>query len=94
MPQITFALTDGIFISIFSIILVFLILFVITLVVQSLKSIHEKPQKVIIEEPVKKILSIEDIKNEDMMVAALVASIDYQSAHGGNVRVTSINQIN
>jgi hypothetical protein len=43
-------------------------------------------------EPVKKI-SIEDIKDEDMMVAALVATIDYAEEVKTDIRLVSIKQI-
>lgn len=37
--------------------------------------------------------TIEDIKDEDMMAAALVATIDYHNETGENVRVVSVKQI-
>ncbi len=93
MIHIAYALADGLFISIFSIVIVFLILLLISVVIQSLQRLKEKPK--LIEEPVnEKILSIEDITDEDMMVAALVASIDYQKLTKGDVKVTSIKETN
>ena len=92
MNQILFALSDGIFISIFSIIIVFLILFLIILVVNSLQQMNTKP-KPIIKPTVEKIFSMDDIKDEDMMVAALVASIDYQEITHTDVKVSSIREI-
>lgn len=50
---------------------------------------YTEPVKV---EPVKKI-SIEDIKDEDMMVAALVATIDYAEEVKTDIRLISIKQI-
>lgn len=41
----------------------------------------------------KKKFTIEDITDEDMMVAALVASIDFQEESKGNVRVLSIKEL-
>lgn len=41
----------------------------------------------------KKALSMDDITDEDMMVAALVATIDYANEASGNVRLVSIKQI-
>lgn len=40
-----------------------------------------------------KAFTIEDIKDEDMMAAALVATIDYHNETGENVRVVSVKQI-
>ena len=42
--------------------------------------------------PVKPI-SIEDIKDEDMMVAVLVATIDYTHDKNADVRLVSVKQI-
>ena len=36
---------------------------------------------------------MEDIKDDDMMAAALVATIDYHEETGENVRVVSIKEI-
>ncbi len=41
----------------------------------------------------KKALKVEDIKDEDMMVAALIATIDYHNETNEDVRVVSIKQI-
>lgn len=93
MPFITYALSDGLFISIFSIIVVFLIILLVSVVIKLFQYFEEKP--LIKQEQIetKKILRIEDITDEDMMVAALVASIDYQDSIKGDVRVTSIKEI-
>ena len=40
-----------------------------------------------------KALTMEDIKDDDMMAAALVATIDYHEETGENVRVVSIKEI-
>ena len=93
MLHIYYALADGLFISVFSIIIVFLILLLISIVVHSLKNVHEKVE--IKQEPIQeKVFTMEDITDEDMMVAALVASIDYQEITQGNVKVTRIKQTN
>jgi len=42
---------------------------------------------------IRKSISIEDIKDEDMMVAALVAAIDYQQIVNSDIRLISIKQI-
>jgi len=93
MPNILYSISEGLFISIFSVVIVFLILLLITLVVQSLQKIREK-QEIIKEPEEEKIFSMEDIKDDDMMVAALVASIDYQEITQGDVKVTSVKEIN
>lgn len=41
----------------------------------------------------RKAFTMEDIKDEDMMAAALVATIDYHNETGENVRVVSVKQI-
>ena len=80
-------------ISVFSIVIVFVILYLVTLSVELLK----KTQKTIIEKPVitpePDIQSMDQITDEDMMVAALVASIDYREQTKTNVRVRSIKEI-
>ena len=43
--------------------------------------------------PIKKSISLSDIKDEDMMVAALVASIDYYNEINKDVRIVSIKEI-
>ena len=73
--------------------IVFLILFFISMVIESLKHIELKEKKPLIVQEVKKKISIEDIKDEDMMVAALIASIDYQQVTKGDVQVVSIKEI-
>ena len=86
---------NGLLISFFSILVVYLILYLITLSVEPLKGIKEKTaiQNPPPLEPIQKF-SIEDIKDEDMMVAALVASIDFREASHTDVRVISIKEIN
>ena len=93
MTTIYFSFPEGIFISIFSMFIVFLILFFISIVIESLKHINIKEKKQIQYEEVKKKLTIDDIKDDDMMVAALIASIDYQQVTKGDVQVLSIKEI-
>jgi len=93
MTTINFSFSEGISISIFSIFIVFLILFFISIVIESLKHINIKEKKQIQYEEVKKKLTIDDIKDDDMMVAALIASIDYQQVTKGDVQVLSIKEI-
>lgn len=93
MLKLYFDLADGIFVSIFSILIVFVILGVITGVITTLRYIQEKPKKepVIIQEH--KPITLSDITDQDMMVAALVASIEHQSSHPGDVRIKSIKEV-
>jgi len=93
MTTIYISFPEGITISLFSILIVFLILFFISMVIESLKHIQLKEKKTVIVQEVKKKITIEDIKDEDMMVAALIASIDYQQVTKGDVQVLSIKEI-
>lgn len=81
------------------VLIVFLMLILLALVVAAFEWF--KPKK---SEPVEEVvqpanyaqsssLKIEDIKDEDMMVAALVATIDYHEETKEDVRVVSIKQI-
>lgn len=87
-------LTEGLYVSLFSIAVVFVLLSLIALAIQSLKYIHKKPKVIPIKE-VKyvKPFELSDIKDENMMVAALVASIDYFEETKENVRVISVKEI-
>jgi len=88
-----FDVFEGLFISVFSIVVVYLILYVVTLSVMPLKHIKERsiplPQVIATTKP----FSLEDITDEDMMVAAIIASIDYQSITKTDVHVKSIREI-
>ena len=55
--------------------------------------VETKPEIKKTNEKVHKPLSLEDILDEDMMVAALVASIDYYNEIKKDVRVISIREI-
>jgi Na+-transporting methylmalonyl-CoA/oxaloacetate decarboxylase gamma subunit len=87
--------TEGLEISLFSIFIVFLLLSIVTLAISLLRhiAIKEEPKIKPIEKKVSKPLSLSDIKDEDMMVAALVASIDYYNEIKKDVRVVSIKEI-
>jgi len=93
MTTIYTSFGEGIYISTFSMVIVFIILFFISIVIESLKHIKTKEKESIHVQEVKKKISIEDIKDEDMMVAALIASIDYQQVTKGDVQVVSIKEI-
>ena len=88
-------LSEGLEISLFSILIVFVILGLIALSIQSLKFIQEKPKKTIplTKEKVTKPFDLSDMKDDDMMVAALVASIDYYEEIKKDVRVISVKEI-
>lgn len=57
------------------------------------------PKKKTVAEPVKKVatpskkVSMEDIKDEDMLVASIVASIDYHNETKQDVRVVSVKEL-
>ena len=88
------SIQEGLFISFFSVLIVFSILSVIAISINSLKYIHESPPKPIIPLIKKETpFSINDIKDDDMMVAALVASIDYQEITKKDVFIKSIKEI-
>ena len=82
------------------VLIVFLMLIILALVVAAFQVFNKKaPVQEVVEEtaPVQyaqpSSLKLEDIKDEDMMVAALVASIDYHEEIKEDVRVVSIKQI-
>ena len=51
-----------------------------------------KVQNQVVNAP-QKVFTIDDIVDEDMMVATLVASIEYRNETHNNVRVVSVKQI-
>ncbi len=89
---------DGLLFSIIAILIVFAILAFLVLVLWAMSKINFKEEPVLatntggfIEE---KKLSIDDIQDEDMMVAALIATADYvEETKNKDVRVTSIKEI-
>jgi Na+-transporting methylmalonyl-CoA/oxaloacetate decarboxylase gamma subunit len=87
--------TEGLLISLFSILIVFLLLGVVALSISLLKYfvIETKKDTPKEQEVIKKSIALSDIKEEDMMVAALVASIDYYNEIKKDVRIISIKQI-
>lgn len=88
-------LSEGLFISLFSVLIVFVLLSFIALVVYTLKYIHTKPKVILnnTENLYVKPFELSDIKDDDMMVAALVASIDYYEEIKEDVHVISIKEI-
>ena len=83
---------DGLLIAVVAILMVFAILFVIILCVNALSVLckNVKEEKTVTKAKVSKMT---DIKDEDMMVAALIATIDYSNETGKDVRLVSIKQI-
>ena len=81
--------------------IVFLMLILLCLIVSAFKYLpskkEEKKETVVKPQPVvsapQKAFTMEDIKDEDMMVAALVATIDYHNETNEDVRVVSVKQI-
>jgi len=87
--------SEGLTISIFSIFIVFMILGFIALSIQSLKYFQKdvKPIPILTRNNIQKSFQLSDIKDEDMMVAGLIASIDYYEDIKKDVRVVSIKEI-
>ena len=80
--------------------IVFLMLILLCLIVSAFKYLPKKEEKketVVKPQPVvsapQKAFTMDDIKDEDMMVAALVATIDYHNETKEDVRVVSVKQI-
>jgi glutaconyl-CoA/methylmalonyl-CoA decarboxylase subunit delta len=88
------SISEGLFISFFSIVIVFVILGVIALSIHYMQYLYKKP--IIIPE-IKKLyqkpFELLDIKDDDMLVAGLIASIDYFEETKENVRILSIKEI-
>ena len=91
-----FSVADGLTPTIISILIVFAVLIIIILCVNLLKLVNKEEKTIVEEKQVevpKKPFTIEDITDEDMMAAALVATIDYASETKKDVRLLSIKQI-
>ncbi len=91
---------DSLSITAICVLIVFLMLILLALVVATFQLFAgKKPNAVVETQPVPVAytqpsgLKLEDIKDEDMMVAALVATIDYHEETKKDVRVVSIKQI-
>jgi len=93
MILVLFRFLDGVLISLFSIFIVFLLLIILMLLLYSFRFIKEPkdPKNVVI--PLEKKFTINDIKDKDMMVAALVASIEYRNHVKEDVFIKSIKEI-
>ena len=79
----------GLLISLVAILIVFAILLIICFSVNILKTVGKKALTKEQEQEV----SIDDIKDEDMMAAVLVATIDFVSENKKDARVVSVKQI-
>lgn len=90
---------DSLVFSIIAILIVFAILAFLVLIIWSTSKIKFKDEPVLaiasgLEFNEDKKLSIDDITDEDMMVAALVATADYvEETKDKDVRMTSIKEI-
>ena len=80
--------------------IVFLMLLLLCFIVSAFKYLPKKKEQVKKEVPTapvvkapQKAFTMDDIKDEDMMVAALVATIDYHNETNEDVRVVSVKQI-
>ena len=73
------------------ILIVFLMLILLSIIVKGFKLIVPKAK--VKEAKEKRIFTMEDITDEDMMVAALIASIDYHNECKKDVRVVAIKEI-
>ena len=89
-----FSIVDGLTPALIAILIVFTVLVIIILCVNLLKLVNKKETVVeeLVEAP-KKAFTAKDITDEDMMAAALVATIDYASETKKDVRLVSIRQI-
>lgn len=87
--------------ALFSILVVFVILILITLIIAlmaKLKITDKKEVKQVakpVEQPVvtRKTTKLEDIKDDDMMAAVLVATIDYANEIKEDVHLVSVREL-
>lgn len=88
--MILFTFTDGLGFSLLSIVLVILLIGLIILAISPLKRLSPQRAKVSYQESFPPSKTIQD---DDMMVAALVASIDYREETGKEPYLKSIREI-
>ena len=99
LKNIDIKITDGLLFSLIAIVIVFIILFALVACVTLLSKIKfkeevKKPVAVKKATSANKKLTIEDIKDEDMMVAALIATAEYvEETKEKDARLVSIKQI-
>ena len=96
------AFVDGLLPALISILVVFVVLAIIMVIVMLLNKINGKEKKEVNNENVASLptssnvtkkVTMEDIKDEDMMVAVLVATIDYRNQVKEDVRLVNVKQI-
>ena len=99
LKNVDIKITDGLLFSLIAIVIVFIILIALVACVTLLSKIKfkeevKKPVAVKKATSVNKKLTIEDIKDEDMMVAALIATAEYvEETKEKDARLVSIKQI-
>lgn len=92
-------LTEGVLDSVFCIAVVFGVLVLLWFIVDSFKYLggtqkaQPKEAKVEIQKEERKPLLLEDITDPDMMVAALVATIDYSNSGARDVKLVNIKEV-
>lgn len=90
---------EGAVVTVICILIVFLMLALLFGVTSLIKYVNKKKaenveeQKPIVQEQPKKSFTMDDIKDDDMMAAALVATIEYHNETKKDVRVVSIKEI-
>ncbi|MFP4478635.1 MAG: hypothetical protein ACLFPM_04305 [Candidatus Izemoplasmatales bacterium] len=90
--MILFTFSDGLGFSLLSIVLVIILISIIILAISPLKRLSpQKPKVFIKDDESSKSLNI--IEDDDMMVASLVASIDYKEETGKEPYLKSIREI-
>ncbi len=83
-------LIEALGLSLFSIVMVFVLLLLVTLVVEGLKDRVKQPSN--LTPPVEPSKSVE-ITDEDMLVAVLVATMDYREETKSDIIVKSVKEI-
>lgn len=84
------SLLDALGLSLFSIVMVFVLLLLVTVIVEGLKDqVKKKPPVVSTHQASDSV----EIKDEDMLVAVLVATIDYREETKSNIIVKSVKEI-
>ena len=94
--MILYTVLDGLADSVFSIAIVYGMLFLLSLAIRPLRWIRIKDKESEPETPpvpASKPFSIDDIKDDDMMAAALVAAIDARETMKTDVVVTSVKEL-
>ena len=87
--------TQGAIIAILSVVMVFVILLLIILLTELIESLINKSNKPVMESVVHNPSQVEalDLNDENKVVAALVASIDYRNQVKKNIKVVSVREV-